>query len=168
MVAIAAAALQGWDAFIIAFWIAISILSRTFVFSEERTVFEWVQQYANVKLSRYRVPLSSRRTLLSTIVALNPDTFPLVARSDVTDYSLLWDGALNGPLKWIDPILKDSKDRQEWLKALRLALKENEVGLDSSEVWRKNPPTWWESSIDEGIQICDEIKAKPGFTGRKV
>ena len=71
-------------------------------------------------------------------------------------------------MKWIDPILKDSNDRQHWLEALRLALKENEVGLDPLEVWRKNPPRWWESSIDEGIKICGELKAKPGFTGRKV
>lgn len=149
MVAIAAAALQGWDPYIIAFWIALSILSRTFVFSEERTVLEWVQQYADVNLSRYRITLSSRRTLLSTIVALNPDTFPLVEKSEVTDYSSLWGGAL----KWIDPIWKDSNDRQHWLEALRLALKENEVGLDPLEVWRKNPPRWWESSIDEGIKF---------------
>ncbi|KAH8748361.1 hypothetical protein BGZ57DRAFT_776591 [Hyaloscypha finlandica] len=164
VVAIAAAALQGWDAYIIAFWIALSILSRTFVFSEERTVLEWVQQHANVNLSRYRITLSSRRTLLSTIIALNPDTFPLVEKSEVTDYNSWWDGAL----KWIDPILKDSNDRQDWLKALRLALKENAVGLDLLEVWRKDPTMWWESSIDEGIEICGELKAKLGFTGRKV
>jgi hypothetical protein len=164
VVAIAAAALQGWDAYIIAFWIALSILSRTFVFSEERTVLEWVQQHANVNLSRYRITLSSRRTLLSTIIALNPDTFPLVEKSEVTDYNSWWDGAL----KWIEPILKDSNDRQDWLKALRLALKENAVGLDLLEVWRKDPTMWWESSIDEGIEICGELKAELGFTGRKV
>ena len=166
VLAIAAAALQGWDAFIIAFWIGLSILSRTFIFSEEQTVREWVHNDVGVEFERYRVTLSSRKTLLGLIVALNPDSFKLEGTKK-TDYSSKQTDAW----RWIDPILKVSDERDEWQEKLRSALKKEkispdpEVSTDPSEDWRGGK---WEVFIEESIEVFKELKREGCFISRKI
>jgi hypothetical protein len=71
---VGAASMKGWDAYIIAFWILLCIVLISHVFAAERDAKQWLADNAGVHLKRYEVKLSSRRALLNTLMALNPDT----------------------------------------------------------------------------------------------
>lgn len=72
-----------------------------------------MKHYADVDMKRFHVSLSSRRALLNTIIALNPDTFSFdeATKGDK-------DEAFHGrALKWFDPILQTGPDRDLWQEA---------------------------------------------------
>jgi hypothetical protein len=82
-------------------------------------------------MQRYRTNLSSRRTLLNTVMALNPATFPLDLKTGENDLSCFCTGAL----KWINLILEPGAGRTRWeeasLKAMREAREQSPKGCVS-------------------------------------
>lgn len=171
--AIAAAAIQEWDAFFITFWIMMCIFSHSYLFSPERSTTSWMKHFAQIHLEKFEVTLSSRRALLNTIMALNPDTFPYDLKTSQEKHDQLYSGAL----KWIDPILAQGPDRTRWQEATRLAMTEaaeknssQEKRLDSDEDTSSKSfeANYWYRFIGEGVDIATKIAERGQFKGRFV
>jgi hypothetical protein len=181
--ALGASALKGWDAYFITFWIVFCIFSQSYLFSPERRAKKWMEHFAEVDMERYKVRLSSRRTLVNAIVALNPDTFPM----DPTMKEDKCDAFYEGSMKWIDPILKVGPDRTLSEEATRLAMIEaksqsepgedrkdgrvgkDEIALQTAEDWRKPyGKKYWLPFISEGIEVAYKIRKEAGLSGRLV
>jgi hypothetical protein len=98
--AIGATATTDWNAFFITFWIMLCIFSQAYILTPTSQARDWLRSYANLEFHRYQTEVSSRRALLNTIVALNPDTFALDG-SGVEDRSKLNEEGM----RWVEPIL---------------------------------------------------------------
>lgn len=170
-IAIGAATTKGWDAYGITFWIVLCIVTNTYVFDPESGAHAWLRKHARLQLDVFITQVSSRRALLNTIMALNPDTF------DVKDEEKL---AL-GSLMWIDPILHVGPSRSRWQEASRLAMLERQRKegdeSDTSTATAKTSQTqdwvdmysdYWIKEIPEGIEVAEKIVAEAGLTGRFV
>lgn len=158
--AIGAASLKGWDAFIITFWLVFCIFSINYWFVAEHGAKEWLNDEAQIYFKRYQVTLSSRRALLNTLIALNPDTFldEIAKGNQITGHAARdinreesGEGRVRGrgrqhgqsdneigsksfradSLLWIDPILKRGEERTRWEEATRRALN---CGIDTKEL----------------------------------
>ncbi|PYH74497.1 uncharacterized protein BO88DRAFT_409848 [Aspergillus vadensis CBS 113365] len=154
--AIATATTQDWNAFYICFWIVFSIFAHAYLIPLRTEIRRWLMTSARIRLCRYTTQLSSRRALLNTVIALNPDTFPAgrsvsekeggseseESTSTATTYvendtSRLCPGAM----KALNPILEPSDQRSLWEEATRQAMmlcedvpvEERIKGLSSSE-----------------------------------
>ncbi|KAK6064178.1 hypothetical protein SCUP515_11923 [Seiridium cupressi] len=161
--AIGSAATKNWDAYAISFWVLFCIVSHKFFFSSKRIGKIWLSEGAGIEVRRYQTQLSSRRAFLNTIVALNPDTF---AKDE--HHKMLEDFDKQA-LKWIDPILKKSCDRDSWQEASRLALIErigtarasyDERGnmTQAMSIWQdKYGHNYWCKYISEGIDMAIKI-----------
>lgn len=88
----------------------------------------WLTYHAGLRIARYQTTLSSRRALLNTVLALNPDTFSLPHGAAHEDRTKLDEGAL----KWIDPILERGSSRTKWEQATLKAM--NEAAEDDSSL----------------------------------
>ena len=99
---------QDWNAFVVFAWIALCAWISS-VYGEHASVKSWLRSNA-LQLERAEVVLSCRRSMLSLLVALNPD---------VGETST----------QWINPILAPSKNRTEWEVALK--------GCLEKEGWEK-------------------------------
>ncbi|KAI0158322.1 hypothetical protein GGR57DRAFT_510494 [Xylariaceae sp. FL1272] len=176
--AIGAAAKQGLDAYI-TFWILFCIVSNVVVFSSRHCCQNWLEQHAGFRLSRVEVTLSSRRALLNTLVALNPDSFPF---DPVSQQDVLASFHLNS-LAWIDPILKCCPDRSLWEEATRMAMatehvltkaaaqQQNAAGqtAPAEPEWLINYKKWyWCRFISEGMSVAEKIRKKSSLPGRFV
>ncbi|KAI0906493.1 hypothetical protein F4823DRAFT_76024 [Ustulina deusta] len=176
--AIGAAATQGLDAYIITFWIVFCIFSNVFIFSSRHCCQHWLEQSASFRLSRIEVKLSSRRALLNTLVALNPDSFPFDPDSK---QDMLGSFHLSS-LAWIDPILKCCPDRSLWEEATRMAMAtehntkkaikgQKPPGKNSPAEpdWISNYKKWyWCRFISEGMSVAEKIKQEANLPGRFV
>ncbi len=163
--AIGAAATQNWDSYFITFWILFWIFSNAFMFSAKRCCRNWLEKSAGFQLRRFQATLSSRRALLNTIIALNPDTFPF----DVATMQESRQSFFPSSLAWIDPILKHGTHQSMWEEATHVAMTTIEIGEERSEEQRtgkgesdmngtKLSPWWknyqkyyWCKFISEGI-----------------
>ena len=106
---IIASGCQDWDALVIFAWIALCALTSSFLYSKHSSAKSWLESNG-LQLKKVDVELSFRMSMLSLLVALNPDT----VRSEQGR-------------KWIDPILAPTdKDRIEWEKALLECLQKDE------------------------------------------
>jgi hypothetical protein len=179
--AIGATATTDWNAFFITFWIMFCIFSQAYILTPTSQAGDWLRSYANLEFHRYQTRVSSRRALLNTIVALNPDTFAL-DDSKVGDRSKL----NKEGMRWIDPILKASSSRSQWEEATRKAMNEaaaHEMADWTSGVYLTKEPnflslgwnetyqekTWyWMPSILEGIYMATTIRLEAHLTGRRV
>ncbi|KAI0550633.1 hypothetical protein F4679DRAFT_199856 [Xylaria curta] len=173
--AIGAAAVKDWNAYFITIWIVICILSHTFVFSAKPAIKSWLRHYADIEMERFTTQLSSRRALLNTVLALNPDTFS-IDRDGMENLDKLDPGSL----LWIDPILKAGPDRSMWEEATRQAMveerdQETEPKVsDSSD--DKLHPNWteafgdryWCKYIPEGMIMAAKIRSQARLSGRFV
>ncbi|KAF2716587.1 hypothetical protein K431DRAFT_202576, partial [Polychaeton citri CBS 116435] len=139
--AIAAAAKQGFDSYIIVVWILLCILSINFVFCSERSASVWLEQQAGISLSRYSATLSSRRALLNTLLALNPDTF----------------SAAHGTLMWLDQILKPGAERSMWLEATSYFQSQDDQNVMGKQKETYSQHYWWKF-IDEGVKVAMQLK----------
>ncbi|KAI1090944.1 hypothetical protein F5B19DRAFT_460945, partial [Rostrohypoxylon terebratum] len=176
--AIGAASTQSWDAYIITFWILLCILSNLFVFSTHRCCGNWLEKSAGFRLKRIEAKLSSRRALLNTLVALNPDTVPY----DPTTMQDIHDGPFPSSLTWMDPILKTCAQRTMWEEATWMAMttkrdekkhanKDGDSNKSGTEKpsWSENYiQHYWCKYIPEGIIMADKIKKAGHLTGRFV
>jgi hypothetical protein len=90
---------QNWGAFVISFWIVICACVSTYVCPPESGVQDWLQCSCNLGIERIQAKFSSRRSMLTAMVYLNPDS-------------------REGRAQWIDPILALSGDRRDWESTL--------------------------------------------------
>ncbi|KAI1100208.1 hypothetical protein F4804DRAFT_319653 [Jackrogersella minutella] len=178
VLAIGAASDQSWDAYIISFWIVLCIFSNIFVFSTHRCCKDWLEQSASFRLERIETKLSSRRALLNTLVALNPDTIPY----DPVTMKDIQDGPFPGSLTWIDPILKRCAERTMWEEATWMAMTAKPDGKQQANknghanIGGTEPPSWskgyiqyyWCKFIPEGIAMADNIRKVGHLSGRFV
>lgn len=165
--AIAAASLQDWNALIISFWILSCIFSHTCIYTAQDGVKDWLQHDISLGLERYEVTLSSRRALLNTILALNPDTFDFVEGQDENNPKPYREGAM----KWLDHVLAKGKSRSDWETATLNLMRSNgednveEGEQDDNKDWRRE---YWYKYIGEGIEMAKLIIKEAKLTGRKV
>ncbi|KAK9769452.1 hypothetical protein SCAR479_13877 [Seiridium cardinale] len=161
--AIGSAATKNWDAYAISFWVLFCIISHKFFFSSERIGKIWLSEGAGIGIRRYQTQLSSRRAFLNTIMGLNPDTFAK------DEHHRILEDFDKQALKWIDPILKKSRDRDGWQEAARLALIERigaaRASYDEHGNLTQAMSTWqdtyghnyWCKYISEGIEMAIKI-----------
>ena len=184
--AIGAAILKGWDSYFITSWILFCVFSHTYLFPPDSTVKNRMQKDGCLQMNRYKIQLSSRRALLNTILALNPDTFD-VNKATRKESTLFFDSAL----KWIDPILKEGPERTQWLEATRLAMIEargppDDTSSQSSDTLAEGnneergemsslkvliqsyEKEYWHKFIFEGIDIAAKIRRVAHLSGRYV
>lgn len=173
ILAIAAAALSGWDAYVVSLWVLVCIFAHTTLFSAAHTMPDWMRRFARISMTRYQTQLSSRRALLNTVLALNPDRL-----------SQSW-ANLNGHhevepsnegLAWVDHILKGGIDRVRWIQCSHNAVEEWQQH-GTLHAWRqqykldettKRYPNYWVPFVEEGIEVGAAIIDCAGFTGRLV
>ena len=165
--AVGAASLEEWNAFIISFWVLLCIFSQSCVYTAQDGVKDWLQYDVNLRLERFEVALSSRRALLNTILALNPDTFDSIDGQEVDHPRPFREGAI----KWLDPILARGKSRSDWETATLNLIRSNgkdhvaEGEQDNNKDWRKE---YWYQYIGEGIEMAQVIKREVNLTRRKL
>ncbi|KAK3954403.1 hypothetical protein QBC32DRAFT_207823 [Pseudoneurospora amorphoporcata] len=184
--AIAAAATKDWNAFFISFWIIFCNVTHAYVIPPRHQAGAWAsaKRGADLLLKRYAMTVSSRRALLSTLLALNPDSFgETAAQTEVT----VKKGAENtstqspfpdGTTKFLDPILKPGRARSAWEQATLEALREITPQLFQSphEEWnvryreQYEGQFYWKRFIAEGISLAASIREQGGLdkSGRKV
>ncbi|RDW57351.1 hypothetical protein BP5796_12801 [Coleophoma crateriformis] len=169
--AIGSAATQDWNSYFISFWILFSIASQGYAIPVRRQAGDWMKSCANIQMERYQTQLSSRRALLNTVLALNPDTFSLVSNTGNT----LQEDRLrfyNGAMKWIDPILEPGLNRSKWEKASLQAMNEAHLhGIDDkypSSEWLRTYSEYWQPYILEGIEMAARIRQEAELPGRTV
>jgi hypothetical protein len=184
--AIAAAATANWNSFFLCFWVFFCIVIHSYILPPTVQVKDWLKSCAKVELQRYQTQVSSRRALLNTIVALNPDTFAVKfgekLNNKIEDRTQLFQEGM----RWIDPILKESDSRTRWEGATREALNEsskfsleelatdarhcNEANQLSSEWNRKyqGRECYWKKFIPEGIYVAAKIRLQGRIPGREL
>ncbi|KAI2472377.1 hypothetical protein F4781DRAFT_383452 [Annulohypoxylon bovei var. microspora] len=166
--ALGSAATKDWDAYFITFWIAFCIFMQAYVMPPEKGAKEWMKSYAGIRIERSHTQLSSRRALLNTIIALNPDSFALPPGSQLEDRTKFSREAM----KWIDPILGATSGRERWekatLKAMNNATKDkNQESKFSRAEWDEEyKRDFWAPFILEGICMADKIKEQANLPGR--
>lgn len=167
--ALGSAATKDWDAYFITFWVAFCIFMQAYTMPPEKGAKEWMKSYAGIHIERYHTQLSSRRALLNTIIALNPDSFSLSPEGKQEDRSKFSSEAM----KWIDPILGTSPGRERWEKGTLEAMnnaardEEDQESKFFKKEWDKEyKKDFWAPFIDEGIYMADEIKKQASLPGR--
>ena len=106
---ITACGYQDWNAFVVFAWIALCALTSSFLYGEQASTKSWLESNGlRLERTEEEVELSCRRSMLSLLVALNPDK------------------SIDTSTKWIDPILAPSEDRTAWEAALRDCLNKDQ------------------------------------------
>lgn len=177
--AVGAAAIQSWDAYIITIWILICIVANTAVFASDGRVRHWVENHAlrvdpaksaGIRMERFVTELSSRRALLNTIIALNPDSMEM---DGISATGRPHQVVLNGEaLRWIDPILKMSSDRARWEEASLAAMlkvssatnvaheSSGDLGNAKQDSQRIYDAEYWSRFIPEGLSMAEKIRGE--------
>lgn len=117
---IGAAALTGWDAYFTTLWITFCIFSQAYLISPRISMKSRMRYSAGIQIKRFTTKLSSRRTLLNTVIALNPDTFSWFSKENREDRTKFDQKGM----KWLDPILAPGPGRPEWEEPTREAMNE--------------------------------------------
>lgn len=116
-VALSAAARKDANGIVVYFWVLVSAVAFRHLATPTMGVQLWMKSHAGVVIERYQLKLSSRLSLLSTLVALNPDTPPFSPESDAETAS----GDVD-PMGWLDTVWRESALRRRWEETLRRAL----------------------------------------------
>jgi hypothetical protein len=66
-------ALQDCDALLISFWPTLCVCASTYAYPPEVGVQDWLQYHCNLSIRRVQAKLSSRRSIASAMLYLNPD-----------------------------------------------------------------------------------------------
>lgn len=182
--AIGATALQDWNAYFITFWVAFCITTHSMLIPVSMEAKDWMKSVASIQMDRYQVQVSSRRALLNTIIALNPDTFAWSQTEKNDDRTKLDKGAT----RWVDSVLAPGPSRFTWEEATRRAMKEaaEKYSIDelASSKWQDKEgdvlsPEWnndfpserknyWKPFILEGIYMAAKIQKEANLSGRKI
>ena len=134
--ALAACTLEGWDAIFISLWIAFCACMSSYAYPLDVGTKDWLNRTCNIDVEKTYVELSSRRSLLSALIYLNPDS-------------------KLGRTNWIDPILARSVDRHEWEQTLLSYLQDANTLHDPSMVSKY----WWKFLL-EGIEVGTSIQRR--------
>lgn len=182
---IGSAALKSWDAYFITFWIIFCIFSHAYLIPPRTVVNGWMRSNACIQINRFSTRLSSRRALLNTLIALNPDTFPWLTEEKCEDRSKFDRGAM----RWVDPILAPGTSRSEWEEATREALNEaaerypsdetlltqmrqDKEGKSLGPAWNSTYPTgrknYWKPFVLEGIYMAAKLRLEAKAPRRMV
>jgi hypothetical protein len=184
---IGAAALKGWDAYFTTFWITFCIFSHAYLIPPRIVMKGWMRYSAGIQVKRFTTRLSSRRALLNTIIALNPDTFSWLSKEKRQDRTKFDEKGM----KWLDPILAPGPSRSEWEEATREAINEAAQQYPNDEAlvmqmrqdkdenrlssgWNFNflHPTgiknYWQRFIMDGIYVAAELRLEAKPSGRKL
>ncbi|RHZ67142.1 uncharacterized protein CDV56_107392 [Aspergillus thermomutatus] len=181
---IAVAALQEWDAFFITFWLVFCILSHAYILPPSAGAKDWMRFNARIQIERFGTQVSSRRALLNTIVALNPDSFAWSPSKQQEDRTKLD----RGGMRWVDPVLAPSDSRSQWEEATRRAMNEAAERYSNAELassvwhekkgdvlsakWNSDYPSgsrnYWKPFILEGIHMAAKIRQEAAVPGRTV
>jgi hypothetical protein len=97
VLAVGSCAMQDWNALLITFWLVFCVWASTYTFPPESGVYDWLRYNCNLGILRVQAEFSSRssrRSMLSAMLYLNPDS-----KERRTD--------------WITAILASSDDRKE-------------------------------------------------------
>ena len=179
--ALGAASIKDWNAYFISFWITFCIFLHAYLIPPRLEAKDWMKSCAHIQLERYQTQLSSRRALLNTIIALNPDTFSWDTIAKQDDRTKLYEGAM----KWIDPILKPDPSRSRWEEATRTAMNEAAERFSAEELasplgqglkgnflgseWNnkyEGRENYWSKFIPEGIYMAAKIRQDIKLPGR--
>ncbi|OBS20450.1 hypothetical protein FPOA_06819 [Fusarium poae] len=148
-IALGASAMKYWDAYLICFWIAFPIFCQAYLISPCFCAKAWLEQQAGVHVERYTTQVSSRRSLLNLIVALNPDTFGV--KDGETDYAQF----AGSSMKWINPILAECENRSTWETATREAA-EAFAGLQADSVRKSDVGNQWDHDSNFPSQVWND------------
>jgi hypothetical protein len=179
--AIAAAATKNWNSYFICFWISFSIFSHAYLITPQRSAKDWSKFQANLTIKRYATKISTRRALMNTIVALNPNSFSFDSQAGVQDMTKFYKEGM----RWLDPILIPSRNRSIWeeatLKAMAEAQQQLGAGDASLTQFRRHPghclsriwntdyaSFYWGRFIPEGIYMARKIKNAAKLPERRV
>ena len=180
--ALAAAATKDWNSYLLCFWVAFCIFAHAYVIPVGSLAGNWATSFAGIRMERYQTTLSSRRTMLNTILALNPDTFALDSGSSSNnnnnnnnkqEIQTSFDAEA---LRWIDPILERGVLRTRWEQASLKAMQESQnndkmeslLPGPSSEWLGEYGNDYWAPFVFEGIQMAARIKQIAGLQNRFV
>ncbi|KAK4071766.1 uncharacterized protein Triagg1_6004 [Trichoderma aggressivum f. europaeum] len=135
VLSVGSCALRDWNAIVIFAWLMFCTLYSAFVYPLQVCVQDWLRQSCNLSAESIDVEFTTRRSMLSALVCLNPDT-------------------KEKRTAWIDPILRQSEDRDLWETALLnyILTKRN-----PDEVTRNK--YWWKF-IEEGHDAGDKMKQR--------
>ncbi|KAK2831919.1 hypothetical protein FQN49_007037 [Arthroderma sp. PD_2] len=181
---LAAAATKDWNAYFICFWVSFSIFSQAYLLTPTRVARAWARELVNLKFERLSTRLSSRRSLLNAVVALNPDSF---SRNEAGAVNLKQFNAQG--LRWIDPILQPSDNRSRWEEATRQAMEECHTELSAEDVdlsldkyrgtadkflssaWNDSfsqQGNYWRDCIAEGLYVASKLRKAKDLPTYKV
>ncbi|GES56966.1 peptidase family m3 [Aspergillus terreus] len=181
---IASAALQEWDAFFVTFWLVFCIFSHAYLLPPSVGAKDWMRYNAGIRIERFGTQLSTRRALINTIIALNPDSFRL---APATGNNVDWTKFDRDAMRWVDPILAPGNSRSKWEDATRQAMKEaaekyendqlasptwydqegRVLGVEWNETYPKSS-NYWKPYILEGIHMAAKIREEAVLPGRTV
>lgn len=156
--AIGSAALKGWDAYFIAFWIILCIFSINYLFATSWDIEQWLCN-AGVSLTRYQAVLSSRRSVLGTIMVLNHDTFPATPTIDAHGLKVFDEEGV----VWLDPILPGATD---WREAMRCALSVPLQSPQSLGLVSSHEDKWFWKYVKESVEMGNLIQSGAGVSDR--
>lgn len=177
--AIGAACTKNLNAYFITFWIVFCVFIHAYAIPPPSQAKEWCESFAGIQPKRYTTVLSSRRALLNTIMALNPDTFAMSPSTGLEDRSAFQAGTT----KWLDRILEPGPRRTKWehasLEAMRQApapfsVEGPAVGITPDLTfpdteWKTDyRQDYWSRFISEGIYMAALIREKAKLPGRRV
>ncbi|KAK1981456.1 hypothetical protein LZ30DRAFT_82095 [Colletotrichum cereale] len=167
--ALAASVLKDWNSLFISLWIVFCVVSQTYLIPPDVAAENWMRSQAAIKMERCHVTLSSRRALLSTLLALNPDVLDPKAPTSTA---------------CIDLILKQGPERDQWEEALKRALAQTGI-MEKSEAdevasggskegfWKSPRFEWptgpghklkyWVPYTTEGIYIAAKLRLASGL-----
>jgi hypothetical protein len=150
--AVGAATRRDWDSLFIFLWIVFSTVTSALILSPAAGARAWMRSHAGIVIERYQMRLSSRRSLLSSLLALNPDTAPLSTdfdRHSDTQSEMQGQQGMDAPsqMGWLDPLLRDSPARKRWEEASRRALSETFNQFSVQEVASEgHEDRFWQSA----------------------
>ena len=74
MLAVGSCVLQDWSSLLISFWLAFCVCASTYAYPPESGVQDWLQYHCNLSITHVQAEFSSRRSMLSAMLYLNPDS----------------------------------------------------------------------------------------------
>ena len=139
------------------------IVSHAYLFPPSVAATEWLLNTARLNITRYSTVLSSRRALLNTIVAMNPES------TDPTDRTSFREEALRA----LDPILATGQARSDWEAATletshnvskqdftyeELSSKRGESNFLGKNWTSRHGSAFWSKFIPEGTYVASKMR----------
>jgi hypothetical protein len=138
--ALGSCALAGWDAFIISIWTIFCIVTSSYGYPVGVAAKDWLKRDCNVRVETIKTVLSSRHALLFALAVINPDS--------KRDQDTWMDP------KWMDPIIKETSERQDMWTAVKNYSDGSTLSTDV-----ELQKFWWWKFVVEGVNVGKEVEA---------